>query len=150
MSLRELAEQIASWENDTSPAEITYQERRRVHNALRQYHLPKLADAGLVDYDPDERTVSLTEPARHHRFYLDVLPHRGLPWGLYYLVITTVAGGCLIGAVLGVPPATMLAPGQWVIFFGVVLWVSSIAHAYDNLYQMRLGRGDQPRDPDSP
>lgn len=31
----------------------------RVRTALRHVHLPKLADAGVVDYDPGERTVTL-------------------------------------------------------------------------------------------
>lgn len=33
----------------------------RVRLSLHHWHLPKLAAAGVVDYDPGERTVSLSE-----------------------------------------------------------------------------------------
>jgi len=50
-SLRELADSITGPNGGTE----------RVELELHHRHLPKLADAGLVEYDPDDRTIVPTE-----------------------------------------------------------------------------------------
>ncbi|ELZ01867.1 DUF7344 domain-containing protein [Natrialba asiatica] len=35
--------------------------RKRVHSSLRHNHVPRLAEAGLVTFDPDANTVALRE-----------------------------------------------------------------------------------------
>jgi len=50
-SLHELADSI------TGPNDRT----KRVELELHHRHLPKLADAGLVEYDPDDRAIVPTE-----------------------------------------------------------------------------------------
>lgn len=49
--MRDIAEHVAALEQDTTPAQITSDERKRVYIALYQCHLPKLAEFGLVEYD---------------------------------------------------------------------------------------------------
>lgn len=48
--------------------QVTPEHREDVHVALHHVHVPKLDDAGLVDYDREARTVATTEwtvdPAR--------------------------------------------------------------------------------------
>src|SRR6056297_1016004 len=51
VDLRDLSEYIAAIENDCTPAEVTYKQRKRVQTALYQMHLPKLAEQGIVSYD---------------------------------------------------------------------------------------------------
>jgi len=41
--VRDIAEQLAAWENDVEIPEVTYKQRKRVYTALHQSHLPKLA-----------------------------------------------------------------------------------------------------------
>ncbi|UPW00379.1 hypothetical protein M0R88_17970 [Halorussus gelatinilyticus] len=54
MSVEELAEQIASWENDDVDAQ-------RVLADLYHSQLPRLDEAGAVAFDTDEDYVALTE-----------------------------------------------------------------------------------------
>ncbi|WP_438266720.1 DUF7344 domain-containing protein [Haloarchaeobius amylolyticus] len=55
---RELARRIASIEQNTPTNHATGEPYRNVYNALSQTHLPTLADAGIVIYDPKRQTVS--------------------------------------------------------------------------------------------
>lgn len=51
-------------------------ERTEVEAALYHSHLPKLADAGLVEFDPDAETVTLTVPVKQYRPYLRLARER--------------------------------------------------------------------------
>jgi hypothetical protein len=142
----DLAERIAGWELEKPVDELNYKERKRVKNALRQFHLPKMEEAGFVEYDQRAGTVTLSYAAAEQDFYVDVLPKRGIPWGLYYLAFSAVSAVVLAGAVLSVPPFSALSSLNWCVFFAVALAVSSVAHFYDNYYRMRLGAREEPPD----
>lgn len=58
VALGDLAETIAADENDTTVAELSPDERKRVYIGLYQTHLPKMDDAGVVVYDQDRGEVS--------------------------------------------------------------------------------------------
>lgn len=62
---------IATREKDKGIDEITYKERKSVHTALYQSHLPKLQEAGVVEYDRPSGSVSLTETIESVRPYLE-------------------------------------------------------------------------------
>ncbi|MFD1515751.1 DUF7344 domain-containing protein [Halomarina rubra] len=55
-----IAEHIAALENDISVAQLTSAQRKRVYVGLYQCHLPKLDEAGVIDYDKNRGTVSRT------------------------------------------------------------------------------------------
>lgn len=57
----ELAEHIASLECGCDRAQLSSQQRKRVYVGLYQCHLPKMADAGVIEYDHDRGTVALNE-----------------------------------------------------------------------------------------
>jgi hypothetical protein len=140
----ELAKQVASWESDKPVAELDYTDRKRVRNALRQFHLPKMDEMGFVEYDEREGTAALSPAASEEDFYVDVLPKRGIPWGLYYLGLSIVVSVILVGTVLSVPPFSLLPPEAWCLFVSTGLLVSSLGHFYDNYYRMRLGARETP------
>lgn len=71
VSLGELAEQIAAWENDKGLDEITYSERKRVYVGLYQCHLPKMDDVGVVDFNRDRGHVDPRPGAARYAQYLD-------------------------------------------------------------------------------
>ena len=69
-TVAELARQLAAWETSQPPEAISSKERKRTYTALRQTHLPRLAKHGIVEYDRNRGTVSLTEEGRAFRPYL--------------------------------------------------------------------------------
>lgn len=60
VSVSELSERIAAWENDIPVEELSDQQIKRVYVSLYQIHIPKLDEFGLVDYDKDSGEVALT------------------------------------------------------------------------------------------
>jgi len=59
-ALSDASRRIAAWENDVDPADVDYDQRKSVYTSLRQFHCPKMADAGLVEFDDRDGTVRLT------------------------------------------------------------------------------------------
>jgi len=59
--MRDIAEQVAAWEHDTTLQALTSDERQRVYIALYQSHLDKLADAGVIEYNKPRGIVRTTE-----------------------------------------------------------------------------------------
>ncbi len=59
IELSRLAEQIAGWEQNQPPDEVAKNEYKSVYVSSVQCHVPKLADAGVVDHNPDNHTVIL-------------------------------------------------------------------------------------------
>ena len=148
ITVSELAEKIASWENGKTEADLTYRERKRVRNAIRQFHLPKMEDYGFIEYDSDRGTVRLTDVCSSTDFYIDSLTGRKIPWSIYYLGLSALGMGCLLGFGVGIFPFTALPPLAWGIFFVTVLTASSLGHFYDNYYRMRLGAHKTPPEVD--
>lgn len=68
--LGELAEHIASRECNCSRSELSSQQRKRAYVGLYQCHLPKMADAGVIEYDSDRGTVALNENSSRLLEYL--------------------------------------------------------------------------------
>lgn len=57
ITTRELARKIASREQGLTDQQATGEPYRNVYNALSQTHLPTLARAGIIIYDPQRQTV---------------------------------------------------------------------------------------------
>ena len=60
IDMREIVEAIAAEEHDTTVQALRSKERQRVYIALYQSHLPKLDDAGVIEYDQRRGWVSRT------------------------------------------------------------------------------------------
>jgi hypothetical protein len=67
-----LAEQVAAREHDTTVRELTSEQRQRVYIALYQSHLPKLDEAGVVEYEQRRGNVTPTQRVARLARYLDV------------------------------------------------------------------------------
>jgi DNA-binding transcriptional ArsR family regulator len=88
--LQELATEVAAWENETEPAELTDKQEKRLYVSLYQTHIPKLEEAGIVDYDGDTGEIRLTDRGTDINRYLDADASEDddtRHWGLYYLLI---------------------------------------------------------------
>ncbi|WP_075937349.1 DUF7344 domain-containing protein [Halosegnis longus] len=107
---RALSEQIAAWENGIEREAVVPKQRKRVYTALHQTHLPKMAKLGVVEYDRNRGTISLTRTTDEFDIYLDVVPSNDLPWSEVYLGVGAVLLALSVVAAVGVPPFGML-PG---------------------------------------
>jgi hypothetical protein len=55
--LSELATEIAAREHDKPVTDVTPREESAVHTSLHHSHVPRLVDADIVTYDPDDESV---------------------------------------------------------------------------------------------
>jgi len=141
--VRELAEQVAAWENDKPIDEITSQERKRVYIALYQSHLPTLAKEGVVDYDEDRGTVDLSDAMSGWEVYIEVVPRGNVPWYLYYVALVAIDTLLLALGYLDVYPFGRVPDIAW----GAIVIVTFAASAFVQTYQsrqMRLGDAGPP------
>lgn len=67
-----MADEIAGWENETYHMAVSEEEVECVATSLHHAHIPKLADADIVEYDPEQNIVSLTN--RFQQIHIEI-PH---------------------------------------------------------------------------
>ena len=113
VELGELAERIAAQENDISVEEVSYQQRKRVYTALQQSHLPKMDEAGALDYDSDRGVIEAADELSQFDLYLEVVPRSGLPWSGVYLGLAIVCVGLAIASWAGLFPFSLVPPVVW-------------------------------------
>ncbi|WP_255169156.1 DUF7344 domain-containing protein [Natrononativus amylolyticus] len=70
IELSSLAEQVAGWEHDVPPEEVAKNEYKSVYVSSVQCHVPKLADANVVNHDENNHSVILSENATQLEPYL--------------------------------------------------------------------------------
>ncbi|WP_137283396.1 DUF7344 domain-containing protein [Halorussus salinisoli] len=63
-SEEELARHVVARETGRSPSALSEAEYERAISDLHHKHLPRLADYGLVEFDPRSRMVRFREPTR--------------------------------------------------------------------------------------
>lgn len=90
-TLSDLAEHIGGIENDKPPEALNAQERKRVYVGLYQCHLPKMHDAGAIEFDKNRGTVKRGEVADHFHQYLEREVEVGSQWPKYYGVLSVGA-----------------------------------------------------------
>ena len=138
--VRDVAEQVAAWENSKGLDEITSQERKRVYIALYQSHLPTLDKEGVMEYDSDRGVVSLSPSMADREIYLEVVPKGSVPWSIFYVGLVVADLLVLLLAWLDVYPFDLLPDIAWA---GVIL-VTFAATAIAQTYQFRRMRfGDE-------
>ncbi len=143
VDIGDLSQEIAAWEDGLAFEEVSSSDRKRVYTALQQSHLPKMDAAGVVEFDRDRGTVEPTPALENVEIYMDVVRGREIPWGAYYLGLTTLAGALYVAATNDLTPLGQLTPSTWGVFVVVTFAVSAIAHRYCER-QNRLGIADEP------
>ena len=137
VSLRDLAEQVAAWENEKSVVELTSKERQRAYISLYQTHLPTLDTEGIIEYNKDRGTIKRTSRADQFDSYLfDTVPQDSSEsstdsavnrrWERYYLGGTLFSTSLLGAKLLQLPFMSQLA-SQLII--PIILFVFSILTA---------------------
>lgn len=61
-NIDELARQITAQETDQSPSELTEDDYQPIRQQLHHKHLPRLADYGLIEFDPRSGDVRFHSP----------------------------------------------------------------------------------------
>ncbi len=134
VSIGELADEVAAWENEIGVDELSSQQRKRVYVSLYQTHVPKMEDAGIIDYDSDAGTVSLADQANDISAYLS-RDEAGRPWQQYYLVLAIIGGAFYAAVALGfvaVGGITQFTAGLLII---AAFAITAITHLIDNQRQ---------------
>jgi hypothetical protein len=138
VELRELVDHVAAWETDTTLENLDSEARKRVYTALRQNHLPKLDDAGIIDYEHMRGEVELTDHAREVELYLEYVPGNDIPWSEYYLGLSAVSAALIIVTWLGVYPFTGLSGLGLAALLVTLYTISAVVHTYE-ASQNRIG-----------
>lgn len=141
VSLRDLAEQVAAWENEMSVVELTSKERQRAYISLYQTHLPTLDTEGIIEYDKDRGTIKRTSRADQFDSYLfDTVPqdasesstdsalnHR---WERYYLGGTLFSTSLLGAKLLQLPLMSQVASQLIVPIVLSIFSILTASHYY--------------------
>ncbi|MDS0276795.1 hypothetical protein NDI85_03245 [Halomicroarcula sp. S1AR25-4] len=109
VTVRLLAEQVAAWENDTTPDALREQQRKRVYVSLHQSHLPKMDDLDIVEFDREAATVSLGSAGDDVLRYVDGKSDGTRAWYRYYAAIA-LTGATLLAAQVTLLPSASSAP----------------------------------------
>ncbi|KTG08573.1 hypothetical protein AUR64_18020 [Haloprofundus marisrubri] len=142
-TIRELAEQVAAWENDCEIEELTYKQRKRVYTSLHQTHLPKLDTYDIIDYEQGRGVATLTDRATDLDIYLEVVERDDVPWSQYYLGLASVSLAVLAASGLGLPFFVQIPGLTYAAGIAVALLLSASVHAYQTR-QARLGATELP------
>lgn len=138
VELRELVDYVAAWENDMTPEQVGSDERKRVYTALRQSHLPKLDETGIIEYEHMRGEVELTSDAKNVQLYLEYVPQNDIPWSEFYLGLSAVGAALVAATWMSVFPFAQLS-GLGLAAILVSLFAASAAvHTY-NASKSRLG-----------
>jgi hypothetical protein len=138
VSLRDLAVRIAEIETGESPPPSNI--RDSVYISLHQTHLPKLDDAGIVDYDSDRKTITLEKPAQQVDLYMEVVTKYGMTWATYYRAVGTIALLTVILATIDIPLVSIIDPLLWASLFLFLIAGSTVYQLWSRrwLYMQQL------------
>ncbi|WP_324663586.1 DUF7344 domain-containing protein [Haloarcula sediminis] len=142
-TLSDLAEQVAAWENETDIANISASERKTVYTSLQQFHLPKMDETGIIEFDQRAGEVSITDAAQDLDIYLEVVDTYDIPWSFYYIGFSAIGTILVTLSWLDIAPFAAIPYVGWTVFLLAALLVSSVSH-YVLTRRNRLGTGESP------
>ena len=119
--LGSVATQIAAWENEIPVSAVTSTLRKRTYNTLQQTHLPKLDEAGLIEYERDRGTIVLTTDPRQLELFLRALPKVNSSWTTGFLAAGFLLWLMLAANWMAVHVLHLYHPGQIWILTGFAL-----------------------------
>ena len=141
--IRDLSEQLAAWENGVETAAVNPKQRKRIYSALHQTHLPKMDRLGIVDYDRNRGTVTMTDSLDQFDIYFGLTHERDLPWSQLYLGLGAVATTLAVCVWLSVWPFELLPDIAYAMLVsGLFLAVSGYHVFHDR--QRFLGESGEP------
>ena len=139
VEMRDMAEQVAAWEHDTTLQALTSDERQRVYIALYQAHLPKLDEKGVIEYNQSRGIVEPTARVNQLTQYLQTPEdnseaadddRESISWGSYYLSASIFGGVLLFMTAFGIAPfasISSIAAGAIILTLFVLLTIGQVS-----------------------
>lgn len=142
--LRDVVDQVAAWEQGTDISQVDSADRKCVYTALKQTHLRRLDEFGIIEYDQLRGEVELTDTAEEVQFYLEYVPADDISWSQYYLGLSAVCA-LLMGAIWAEVP--LFSGVGWIVFsvLVVALYLFSSATHWYYIRNNRIGSDGPPR-----
>jgi hypothetical protein len=147
VDLSELSTLVTAWEKRIAPEKIDYADRKSVHTALAQFHLPKMDDAGVVNFHSQRNIVELTNEGDDLTVLLETARGNDVPWSTYFASVSVLALGFVFGAQAGLPLVASVSGADAAAFVTAAFTLSSLVFLYDSRYRMRVGRDGPPPGP---
>jgi len=131
VTLGELSENLAAWENDKPVQQINSTERKRVYVGLYQCHLPKMDAMGVVSFNKQRGIIEPGRNLARCNRYLDVTEET-VPWHRYYAGVAAlswvviglaVAAEAAVGLAAVAPAVVLCAAAFSAVSIGNVWWV---------------------------
>lgn len=112
VTIGELAEMLAEGESDNGGYD--HRHRKRTYLSLRQSHLPRMADVGIVEYESRGNRVRLAPAFDHVEPYLYDRSDTFVRWNHIYLAIGLVGVGVAGSGYLWSSMVGSIPEGIWV------------------------------------
>ncbi|WP_435099569.1 DUF7344 domain-containing protein [Halorubrum sp. N11] len=130
--LRSLARDTATEETDETDETVDSDVVKRFYISLYQTHIPKLEQVGLVQYDGDDKTVTLTDRVDDVARVLNEDTEPDRQWPVYYGALA------LVGVAIGVAQLlTMFSALPSLLFAGSVMLLAAFQY-----YETFVKRGE--------
>jgi DNA-binding transcriptional ArsR family regulator len=141
----DLAAAIATAETGQSPPPRAV--RESVSASLRQTHLPKLAELGVLEYDRERREVRLLDAYTDVDPYMDVVTKYGVTWGEYYRVLGVCSLSTIVASSIGAPVLSEVDPLLWSSGALAIFALSTAGQLWGDRHRLlRSLRGESPAD----
>lgn len=116
VELRDLVDYVTAWQYDQPLSELDADDRMCVYSALHQVHLPKLDEAGLIEYDTDKSEIRIEDELEYAQLYLEYDPESDISWSSFYVGLVG------IGVVLSLLTQFTVYPFDW-LTSSVLVWI---------------------------
>ena len=143
VELGDLAQQVASWEYETSLEGVTPEQRKRVYTTLQQTHLPRMDEAGILTFDSDLGVIEPTGRTEEISVYLEIVPGGEFPWRELYLSLGAISCALVAALWIGIYPFTAVPVLAWAGLISVTFTLTAAVHVYHGR-NMRLSDGELP------
>lgn len=140
VTLSDLAEHIAAWENDIEIRALNSAQRKRVYVGLYQTHLPKMDDAGVIDYNQDRGLITLGENADSLVLYLETETPPQDRWDQLYASMSVIGTALVGGVYLGLPGMSIVSVS---VVSGLVVsafLIVSLVHVFTTIRTNNVSR----------
>lgn len=119
VSMSDLAEQVAAWENDKPVDQLTSSERKRVYVGLYQCHLPKMDGMDVVSFNKPRGMIERGPNAPDVEQYLQQ-EEETEDWERYFVGLSAVSVG-VMGLALALNPVTVIPLVDAAVLFVISL-----------------------------